>query len=658
MERDIRDEYIGILATDEDIRKTGGENEFKDSVFINKMDDIQFSVKSMSNNASAEFYTGYINTIVGNEDYKLDEIYEGFDSKERRKNNFKEKINSYLFIFQESSNEQYDKIYRAYLTEKPSTITYNDKFFSAPVFSSKESVSEWESKGQYSNRSLQREYSSLDELIERLKEGRPIGKIWNYSERNNPKFIVWYDDIEKKMVALGPITGIQYGIDGAIIRFNELYKLDISDHSDYLVYNIKCNPSVLHIVEKAYKTICQEFDQPKDADPIVIIDSAVQDNAIESREDDAINIDINKKDDETLLNIFLQSCENDNLFYDPKDLTNFHTSVKTGSLVILSGMSGTGKSAIVDRYARALGFRSGDDNRFLMIPVRPSWNDDADLLGYVDLVHMVYRPSDTGFVKLLVDASKPTNKNKLYFVCFDEMNLARVEHYFSQFLSILEKPSGSRKLRLYDEQYKGRLYNDGEYPDIIDIGDNIHFVGTVNIDESTYHFADKVLDRSNVITLHILPFQDWKKHKFTGYTNNSEWKRDEFIELTKTDDKVENQELKDFFWDFHCILEKSTTSLGIGPRVLVSVNRYLNNLPPENNIFSISKNEGIDLQVKQRVLTKIRGSEDQLADLFDEKSDCSIMALFQKYSQLSAFTECKAVVEQKKKELKVYGYCL
>lgn len=83
-----------------------------------------------------------------------------------------------------------------------------------------------------------------------------------------------------------------------------------------------------------------------------------------------------------------------NMYYSMSDFVNVHTSIKCNNLVILSGLSGTGKSAMVDIYAKALNL----DDRLLVIPVRPSWNDDADLLGYVDLVHNVYRPSDTGFV--------------------------------------------------------------------------------------------------------------------------------------------------------------------------------------------------------------------------------------------------------------------
>ena len=109
----------------------------------------------------------------------------------------------------------------------------------------------------------------------------------------------------------------------------------------------------------------------------------------------------------------------------------------------------------------------------MFIPVRPSWNDDSDLLGYVDLVHMVYRASDSGFVDFLVRAQKEENKDKIFMVCFDEMNLARVEHYFSQFLSLLERPTNQRELQLYDKQYSGRLYNSAEYPYRIKIGDKM-----------------------------------------------------------------------------------------------------------------------------------------------------------------------------------------
>lgn len=101
------------------------------------------------------------------------------------------------------------------------------------------------------------------------------------------------------------------------------------------------------------------------------------------------------------------------------------------------------------------------------------------------------------------------------------LNLARVEHYFSQFLSILEMPEKSRILRLYASEYETRLYNSDKYKSTVKIGNNIRFIGTVNIDESTFHFSDKVLDRANVIKLNVIPYTEWKATEVTtkGATN-------------------------------------------------------------------------------------------------------------------------------------------
>ena len=323
-------------------------------------------------------------------------------------------------------------------------------------------------------------------------------------------------------------------------------------------------------------------------------------------------------------------------------------------------MSGTGKSALVDAYAKALGI--GKSN-VLMIPVRPSWNDDSDLLGYVDLVHMVYRPSDTGFINKIVEASRPENKDKLYLICLDEMNLARVEHYFSQFLSILERPVGARELVLYDEQYANQLYNSSKYPQQVSIGDNVKFVGTVNIDESTYHFSDKVLDRANVISLEVLNYSqpnNWKEDKYRA-ANTPEWSNEDFGKLIKKDDaQLKNQtRIREFLWEMHTLLHGTNANLGVGPRIVKSIEMYLRNLPEGDTEYVLSEAEGIDYQVAQRILTKIRGPEEQLKELFQtENQKNALVMLLDKFDDISEFEHCRQAITQKEKELKVYGYCL
>ena len=119
--------------------------------------------------------------------------------------------------------------------------------------------------------------------------------------------------------------------------------------------------------------------------------------------DSAIEISLEHKNDEMIISFMDYYSRESNLYYDIKDFVNFHTAMKCSNLVILSGLSGTGKSQLVEIYAKALGIDNDDleNEQLLFVPVRPSWNDDSDLLGYVDLIQMTYRPSDTGFIDLL-----------------------------------------------------------------------------------------------------------------------------------------------------------------------------------------------------------------------------------------------------------------
>lgn len=374
-----------------------------------------------------------------------------------------------------------------------------------------------------------------------------------------------------------------------------------------------------------------------------------------------IEIDTTEKNDELIITSmdYHSQKRKDPLFYNMKDFVNIHTALKCNSLVILSGLSGTGKSAIVDIYAKALGINTNannpDENRLLFIPVRPSWNDDSDLLGYVDLVHMVYRASDSGLVDFLVRAQN--DEHKIYIVCFDEMNLARVEHYFSKFLSLLEQPVKNPELQLYDKQYSGRLYNSADYPYKITIGENVKFVGTINVDESTYHFSDKVLDRANVIQLDVLNYaKEWEKKKY-GSLVNVNWSMDDYNSIIVTSSEQDMIRVHQLLWDIHTLLHSVSSKYGVGPRIVKNIDMYLWNLP-KSNIGEFTFAIGIDLQIAQRVLTKVRGPENQLGEILNDKSSKNIYQIFDEYQDLSEFKLCREIVVQKQRELESYGYCI
>lgn len=343
----------------------------------------------------------------------------------------------------------------------------------------------------------------------------------------------------------------------------------------------------------------------------------------------------------------------DGLLYEEKDLLHFHISMKSSRLVILSGRSGIGKSALVRLYGRALGL---PEAQVKVLPVRPSWMDDGDLLGYVDMKNMVYRSADTGLSELLIEAEK--HPEKQYILCFDEMNLARVEHYFAQFISALEKEKDPT-IRLYNPSLAPRLYNSDKYPPEITVGSNVMFTGTINVDESTCHFSDKILDRANVITLHQRRFRDLlslketpkKEYKEVSANCYDSFRVKEGMGLTDKE-----LELLDALND---AFAKSGVPYGIGFRVASQMGRYLENIPEG---CGISRGEGLDAQLVQRVLTKLRGSAEQIAALLSQSEkgnlEGSLPSILGRYKNLSEFMESTKVLKRKAGELKLYGYTL
>ena len=351
---------------------------------------------------------------------------------------------------------------------------------------------------------------------------------------------------------------------------------------------------------------------------------------------------------------FLSCVEPKGFLYDKKDLYNFHVAAKSSKLLILSGMSGIGKSALVRLYGEALGLSA---SQMAFLPVRPSWMDDGDILGYLDKNSMLYYPSDTGLAELLVEASK--HPEKMYMVCFDEMNLARVEHYFAQFISVLEKKD-SRKIQLYNPSLENRVHNSHLYPAQISIGDNVLFMGTVNMDESTYHFSDKVLDRANVITLHQRKFADMKSFCPVKDGLFVPISADAYRKFRVENKKVRlsNEELE-LLDALNEALQESRVSGGIGYRVAFDIDRYVENIP---SLKDFTRGDGLDLQIVQRILTKVRGSREQLQTLLsmtdDGKVGGKLMDLFATYKNVSSFTESKKVLMRKAKELKLYDYTI
>lgn len=193
-----------------------------------------------------------------------------------------------------------------------------------------------------------------------------------------------------------------------------------------------------------------------------------------------------------------QAMEYQGYMINEGELANFYLAMTVSPLVILSGISGTGKSLLPRNFAKLTG--SG----FNPIPVQPQWSDNSDLFGYVPTLSPTKHIEGALTKSLLAAKAQPA---KLMIALLDEMNLAPVEHYFSDFLSVAETRS----------RVGGRVVTDAlpielpavaagaadPYANLRDayLPPNLRVVGTANMDESTHTFSPKVLDRAFTIEL-------------------------------------------------------------------------------------------------------------------------------------------------------------
>jgi MoxR-like ATPase len=129
--------------------------------------------------------------------------------------------------------------------------------------------------------------------------------------------------------------------------------------------------------------------------------------------------------------------------FPPLAVRDYYVALKTKPFVILSGLSGTGKTRLTELMAEALTGNLAAQYRLL--PVRPDWTDATPLLGFFNLLAGEYVGAP--FLDLLVEADRPENRGLAFFVCLDEMNLARVEHYFADVLSAMEPRPGTIPLQ-------------------------------------------------------------------------------------------------------------------------------------------------------------------------------------------------------------------
>lgn len=300
------------------------------------------------------------------------------------------------------------------------------------------------------------------------------------------------------------------------------------------------------------------------------------------------------------------------------------TSLLAKPFVILTGNSGTGKTRISKQFAEYLEvLDSNGEKNWLIVPVGADWTDNARVLGFYNPLaeNGLGRYEKTGILRLIERANN--NPEIPYFLILDEMNLSHVERYFSDFLSHMETPDNPFELDGYrntddEDETTGKL----PYPE------NLFVIGTVNIDETTYMFSPKVLDRANVVE-----FKPDKEDVLNTFDSAGSVAKvtpakggvaEAFLRLAKEIrngesklDESQMSDVKEIFTKIYEISEKNGYEFAY--RTVKEIRQYLNAAHELSDSWNDKElYRAVDEQLLQKVLPKIHGNRKEIGGMLDE----------------------------------------
>lgn len=295
---------------------------------------------------------------------------------------------------------------------------------------------------------------------------------------------------------------------------------------------------------------------------------------------------------------------NSGLKISDKLISRFVGSLLTKPFVILTGLSGSGKTKLAQAFSTWI---CENENQYCIVPVGADWTNREPLLGFPNALESgKYVKPDNRVLNLIIEASN--NIHKPYFLILDEMNLSHVERYFADFLSVMET-HGKISLHAGNENWN-------DVPSEINLSPNLFIIGTVNIDETTYMFSPKVLDRASVIEFRVTAEEmetylgNNKALNLDVLKNSGAGMAKYFVEVAndKTIEPANAGRLNKALLGFFSELKK--TGAEFGYRSATEILRFagvINKIEPEWEMDQI-----IDAAIMQKLLPKVHGSRRKL----------------------------------------------
>lgn len=331
------------------------------------------------------------------------------------------------------------------------------------------------------------------------------------------------------------------------------------------------------------------------------------------------------------------------------------TSLLTKPFVILTGNSGTGKTRIAKQFSQYLERTIDGKRNWLIVPVGADWTDNTKMLGFYNPLEEKYVSTPT--LDFILQAIK--NPTVPYFLILDEMNLSHVERYFSDFLSAMES---DEEILLY--KVSGKKAKDGEeitIPEKIRLPKNLFVTGTVNIDETTYMFSPKVLDRSNVVE--FKPEKEAVLNLMTGSVDVNNVSRagngvaEGFIDLASVIrngvcnvEQIKLEQVREFLDSIYEELQESGFEFAY--RTVKEIRQYYAAAYElQKGNFNLTRT--MDEQIVQKILPKIYGDRKQIGELLDTLEEKCKNGIGDSSEEMTLSLK---KIEQMKKRLDKYQY--
>ena len=323
--------------------------------------------------------------------------------------------------------------------------------------------------------------------------------------------------------------------------------------------------------------------------------------------------------------------------YEGDLIENFYLSLKSKPFVILAGTSGTGKTRLVKLFAEAIGAK------MQLVPVRPDWSDSSDLFGHNDLSGKFHPGAIIDFIK-----QAEWDKSTPHFLCLDEMNLARVEYYLSDFLSIIETRDRNENGiietdALVDASYFQAKEAREKYGRVY-LPENLYIIGTVNMDETTFPFSKKVLDRANTIEFSFvnLMAKATAGGKAVAQKLDNSFLKTEYLYLHDCDDEELIDNICFDLEELNHILVKA--NLHVGYRVRDEISFYMMN---NKKADLLTQEAAFDHEIMQKILPRVQGSSAAIKDVLSElfikcAGDYTGFAGAAAYEQMNAYLDSKS----------------